>query len=84
MYPGLQAKTRPDQPAIIMARSGETITYRELDERSNRLAHLLRAAGLKRGDHFCGFHGEPNIAGDKSAAEEKPTFRRLGIPRRIR
>jgi long-chain acyl-CoA synthetase len=55
MYPGVQAKMRPDQPAIVMARSGETITYRELDERSNRLAHLLRAAGLKRGDHYAVF-----------------------------
>jgi long-chain acyl-CoA synthetase len=55
MYPGLQAKTRPDQPAVIMAGSGETVTYRELDERSNRLAHLLRALGLKRLDHFAIF-----------------------------
>ncbi len=55
MYPGEHAKTRPDQPAIIMARSGEAITYRQLDERSNRLAHLLRAAGLKRGDHYAVF-----------------------------
>ena len=55
MYPGEQAKVRPDQPAIVMARSGETITYRQLDERTNRLAHLLRAAGLKRGDHYSVF-----------------------------
>ena len=25
----------PDRPAIIMGASGETITFRELDERSN-------------------------------------------------
>ena len=55
MYPGEHAKTAPDRPAIVMARSGEVVTYRELDERSNRLAHLLRAAGLKRGDHFAVF-----------------------------
>src|SRR5271166_3327574 len=55
MYPGLHAKARPDQPAVVMARSGETITYRELDERSNRLAHLLRASGLRRGDHYAVF-----------------------------
>ena len=55
MYPGTHAKTRPDQPAIIMAGSGETVTYRELDERSNRLAHLLRAEGLQRGDHYAVF-----------------------------
>ncbi len=52
MYPGLHATTRPDQPAVVMARSGETITYRELEARSNRLAHLLCAVGLRRLDHY--------------------------------
>src|SRR5580693_1206235 len=55
MYPGRPATTRPDQAAVIMARSGETITYSELEARSNRLAHLLRAAGLKRLDHYAIF-----------------------------
>ena len=55
MYPGTHAQTRADQPAIIMAGSGETVTYRELDARSNRLAHLLRAVGLKRRDHYAVF-----------------------------
>jgi len=40
MYPGLQAKIRPQQPAFIMAQSGETVTYAELERRSNRLAHF--------------------------------------------
>ena len=34
-----------------MASSGETVTYRELDERSNRLAQLWYARGLRPGDH---------------------------------
>ena len=55
MYPGTHAQARADQPAIIMAGSGETVTYRELDARSNRLAHLLRAIGLKRRDHYAVF-----------------------------
>ena len=38
-----------------MAESGETVTYRELEARSNRLAHLLRAFGLKRLDHYAIF-----------------------------
>ena len=38
-----------------MAESGETVTYRELEARSNRLAHLLRAVGLKRLDHYAIF-----------------------------
>ena len=35
-----------------MASTGEAVTYRELDARSNRLAHLFRKRGLKRLDHY--------------------------------
>jgi long-chain acyl-CoA synthetase len=35
-----------------MADTGEAVSYMELDDRSNRLAHLLRACGLKRADHY--------------------------------
>ncbi|GAA0941928.1 acyl-CoA synthetase [Nonomuraea longicatena] len=52
MYPGAVAAVTPDKPAVIMAGSGEIITYRRLDEESNRLAHLFRSAGLKPGDHI--------------------------------
>ncbi|MGB7974868.1 MAG: AMP-binding protein [Roseiarcus sp.] len=55
MYPGLHAEARADQPAVIMAGSGETVSYRELEARSNRLAHFLRAVGLKRLDHYAIF-----------------------------
>jgi len=51
MYPGAIAAVSPDKPAVIMAGSGQVITYRRLDEESNRLAHLFRAAGLRPGDH---------------------------------
>ncbi|MFB9470462.1 acyl-CoA synthetase [Nonomuraea salmonea] len=51
MYPGAIAAVTPDKPAVIMAGSGQVVTYRELDEESNRLAHLFRAAGLRPGDH---------------------------------
>ena len=54
-YPGVHAATRGDHPAIVMAGSGESISYRELDERSNQLAHLLRAHGLVTGDHVALF-----------------------------
>jgi long-chain acyl-CoA synthetase len=50
MYPGLHAANQPDKPAVIMGRTGETITYRELDERSARLARLLYASGPRPGD----------------------------------
>ena len=49
-HPFLHAQTHPDKPAIVIAATGETITYRQLDERSNQGAHLLRSLGLKRGD----------------------------------
>lgn len=52
MYPGKQAYLRPLQPAFIMANSGETVSYAELDARSNRLAHLFRNHGMKRLDHY--------------------------------
>ena len=52
MYSGVHAKARADQPAIIMAQTGEAITYAELEARSNRLAHFLRKRGLNRLDHY--------------------------------
>ena len=52
MYPGSHAGARAAQPAIIMARSGEAVSYAELEARSNRLAHFLRRRGLKRLDHY--------------------------------
>jgi len=52
MYPAEYAVTHPDRPAFIMAGSGETVTYREFEERSNRLAHVLRSAGLQQYGHY--------------------------------
>lgn len=52
MHPGAIAALLPDKPAVIMASSGKVVTFRELDEESNRLAHLFRAAGLRPGDHI--------------------------------
>ena len=50
MYPGTWATTHPDKPALVMAGSGRTLTYAELDDRSLRMANRLRAAGLRPGD----------------------------------
>lgn len=52
MHPITHAQTRPDHPAIVMAGSGESVTYAEMDAYANRFAQLLRARGLGRGDHF--------------------------------
>jgi long-chain acyl-CoA synthetase len=62
----------PSHPAIIMAPSGETITHGELEARANKIAHLLRAMGLNRGDHYAVFmenhprYIECGIAGERS------------------
>jgi long-chain acyl-CoA synthetase len=55
MYTGQHAHLRPLQPAFIMADSGKAVTYRELEARSNRLAHLFRNRGLRRLDHYAIF-----------------------------
>ena len=51
-HPSCHARTRPDQPAMVIADTGEVLTYRELDERSNQFAQLLRSLGLKPGDRI--------------------------------
>ncbi|MCB5163531.1 amino acid adenylation domain-containing protein [Streptomyces bambusae] len=43
-----QARIRPEHPAVVFEE--KTVGYRELNERANRLAHHLAAAGLRRGD----------------------------------
>jgi len=55
MYPGKQVAARAAQPAVIMAQTGEVVTFGELDARSSRLAHLFRARGLNRLDHYAIF-----------------------------
>jgi acyl-CoA synthetase (AMP-forming)/AMP-acid ligase II len=50
VYPGTYAVTTPGKPAVVMAGTGASISYRELDERSIRLARLLRERGLGTGD----------------------------------
>jgi len=55
MYAGHRFAQHPDRPAIIMASSGETVSHADYERRSNRLAHLLRARGLQRLDHYAVF-----------------------------
>ena len=52
MHPIEHARTKPDQPAVIMAGSGKTMTYAELDAAANRFARALRSRGLREGDAF--------------------------------
>ena len=52
MHPITHATVKPGHPAIVMAGSGETVTYGEMEATANRFARLLRARGLSGGDHF--------------------------------
>lgn len=55
MYPGTWAEQTPDKAAVINADSGEQITYKELNDRSNQLAQLMWDKGLRPGDHVAVF-----------------------------
>ena len=46
-----QAVRRPDAPAVVSR--DERLTYAGLEQQSNRLARLLRDAGVRRGDRVC-------------------------------
>jgi long-chain acyl-CoA synthetase len=50
MHPYKHAAATPDKPAYVMAGSGETVTFGELERRANQGARLLRSLGLARGD----------------------------------
>jgi long-chain acyl-CoA synthetase len=72
MHAGHHFSKHPERAAFIMATSGETVTYGEYEARTNRLAHLLRAEGLRRLDHYAIFmennarYLECNGAGERS------------------
>lgn len=50
MFPGTHASTDPHKPAVILADTGQTLTYGDLDDRSAAIAAALRDLGLRRGD----------------------------------
>ena len=50
MHPCHWAKKDADKPAYIMSATGETVTFGELEARSNQTAHAFREAGCKPGD----------------------------------
>ncbi len=50
MFPGTHARTTPNKPALIMAATGQEVSYAQLEERSLRLANWFRSKGFQRGD----------------------------------
>ncbi len=83
MYTGTHARLRPLQPAFIMAATGEAVTYRELEARSNRLAHLFREHGLRRLDHYSIFmennSRDLEACGRRIAADRELDARRAAL-----
>ncbi|MEC9431695.1 MAG: acyl-CoA synthetase [Pseudomonadota bacterium] len=51
-HPSFHARRTPEKIAYVMAGSGESLTYAQLDARSNRGAQALRALGVGPGDHI--------------------------------
>ena len=52
MSPAEIAATHPNKPAYIMAETGATVTFAELEATANQGAQLFRSLGLQRGDHI--------------------------------
>ncbi len=50
MHPSIHAQHQPDKPALIIAETGEIVSYAALDAASSRAAQLFRAAGIGAGD----------------------------------
>jgi long-chain acyl-CoA synthetase len=50
MHPSVHAKTTPDKAAVIVAETGEVVTYKQLDDASNRVAQFFRSKGLGHDD----------------------------------
>ncbi len=50
-HPSFHARTTPDKPAYIIAETGRTLTFGELDRLSNQGAQLFFSLGLRPGDH---------------------------------
>jgi long-chain acyl-CoA synthetase len=65
----------PDQLAIIMAQSGETVTYGEFDQKANQVAHFFKSAGLERGDHVAVLmENNPRMLEIESGAERSGLY----------
>ena len=72
MYAGHHVAQHPERVAFVMAGGGEAVSYADYEARANRLAHLLRAQGLRRLGHYAIFMEnnarflECNAAGERS------------------
>lgn len=52
LYPIAPVAQEPEKIAFQLAETGETVTFDQLERRSNQAAHLLRACGVRSGEHI--------------------------------
>ncbi len=70
MYAARHAALHPEKPAIIMATSGEVVTFAAYEAGANQAAHLLRETGVRRRDHVAIFmDNEPRMLITEGGAE---------------
>jgi long-chain acyl-CoA synthetase len=50
VYPGKRAEQYPDRIALVMADTGESLTYAQFEAGANQLAHFYRDLGLEPGE----------------------------------
>ena len=75
MYAAEHAKAQPDKPAIVMATSGEVVTFADYEAAANRVAHLLRETGLRFRDHLAIFmDNDPRMLMCEGGAERTGLF----------
>src|SRR3546814_15335247 len=88
MHPAVHARANPDKPAIIVAETGEAISYGELDAAANRAAQLFRSHGLGHEDvvafmldntpHYYGLTWGAQRAGLRYVCISRSEERRVG------
>src|SRR4030088_159887 len=75
MYAAEGAKSPPNKPAIVMAASGEVVTFGEYEACANRVARMLRGAGLQRRDHVAIFmDNDPRMLMCEGGAERTGVY----------
>jgi long-chain acyl-CoA synthetase len=75
MYAAEHARAHPEQQAIVMATSGETVTFAQYEAAANQVAHLLRQTGLQHRDHMAIFmDNDPRLLMAEGGAERTGLF----------
>ena len=80
------SNVRPNKIAIRDLSNNQNLTYKELDDRANQLAHWLQANGVKKGDRIailsqnCAEFFELEFACAKTGSVELPLNWRLTKP----